>query len=302
MKTFKRICATVGTWAISSGTSIASLLIACVWLFLVAEIFGSRHPSWHLITEPVKSLSLATIPALLIVFHDHKVTIREVGFEVTRQTEAAVKQMMEHFVMGSLKAGLIQFHERLNFSKLFDDLKPGDELLWLDTFCTLSEFIDKIRPALDRGATIRMLVINPHCETSKLRAQELKGSAYDADMFANEAHAFTKRIRAIVNATDSTSNALEVVIYDDLPCVPAYIVLHDGLPVRGYSGHFFTKPSAFGTHLEWHPVAGGVLEQMLKYFEQKWATHRPRQNEMRNLDVRGNGSRRRGLPKGKRIA
>jgi hypothetical protein len=266
-------------WMVSSvASSIGALLVFCILLFLVGEVLNNNFPKGRMLFEAIKALALATIPAILIVLYDHKVTIRRVGDEVTRQIQTAMTSMLEQFVIGSLKAGLIAFHEHLDFAKLFDDLQPGDELLWLDTYCPRNaEFIEKISPALERGAKLRLLIINPKCETSKLRAQEITGE-YDPSTFAQETEVFTRRIKAVFNkANDSLREACKIRIYDDLPCMPMYIITRNGIPTRGYTGFFLSKPSAFFVHLEWVPAEGGMLEHLHYYFEQKWKANEGKQ-------------------------
>jgi hypothetical protein len=253
-----------------------------------------------MVLEPLKDLSLAATAALIVVLIDHFVTIRKVADEVSREIEARLVDVMEMFIWGSKDAGLIRFHKRLDFSRLFEELDHDDELLWLDTYCPLnSEFADKVRPAIERGARVRMLIIDPNCATAEFRASEIM----ESETFAQEVQLFAKRISAIscnANNHNPAEETCQILAYDDLPCLPMYIVHHKGVPVRGYSGFFLTKPSAFFTHLEWTYVNGGVLENMHAYFEQKWEKHLrrsrdfPRPAENKALQA-GNGSRQKKL-------
>ena len=142
-----------------------------------------------------------------------------------------------------MNAGLSEVHTRLDFSELFENLGPDDELLWLDAyFPGDAEFIGKIRPALERGAKTRMLLIDPR----------------SSNAFAQDIEVFIRRVSSVrcsLKKLGLKPEACQILAYDDLPCMPMYIVTHKGIPVRGYSSSF---------------LSGGVLENMHDYFEQKW--------------------------------
>src|ERR1041384_4127412 len=248
-------------------------------VFLAADALSSRLPTWHILFEPLKHLSLAATVALAVVLIDHFVTIRKVASEVTRQIETRMVDVMEMFIWGSKDTGLIRIHKRLNFSTLFEGLGKDDELLWLDTYNPLNpEFVDKIPPALERGATIRMLIIDPRCKNAESRANEI----FERETLAQEVEVFARRITAAIDdplKSRIAENCCQILAYDDLPGMPLYLVSHKGLPVRGYSGFFLARPSAFFAHLEWTFVKGGVLENMFEYFEQKWNRHLRRRRE-----------------------
>jgi hypothetical protein len=253
-------------------SAIAITLSLCILLFLVADSLNIHFPGWKILFEPVKDLCLAAIAALTVVLVDHFVTIRKVAAELTAQMQVSITSMMEQFIFGGTRAGLVAFHEKLNFSRLFEELAPGEELLWLDTYCPRTlEFIEEIRPALERGAKLRMLIIDPECQNAISRAEEL-GKAYEPGTFSQETFVFTKRINSTVSIHDTCKlgESCRVLVYEDLPCMPMYIITRDGIPYRGYSGFFLTKPSAYFVHLEWALTKGGVLEELHKYFEQKW--------------------------------
>jgi hypothetical protein len=117
-----------------------------------------------------------------------------------------------------------------------------------------------------------MLIIEPRCANAESRALEI----FEPETFSQEVEVFAKRVSSILCGAVEQSVAEErcqILAYDDLPCMPMYIVTHKGLPIRGYSGYFLTKPSALFEHLEWTNIKGGVLENMHEYFEQKWNRH-----------------------------
>jgi hypothetical protein len=179
-------------------------------------------------------------------------------------------RVMEQFIAGSAKAGLVAFHDRIDFSKLFEQLERGDELLWLDTYCPRhTEFVEQIRPALERGAKLRMLIIDTKCANARFRAEEI-GGLYKPENFIKEIEVFTDRMHSICNDNKLLRESWQIYTYDDLPCIPMYVIARNGSPYRGYSSFFLNKPSAYFVHLEWEPTPNGVLMSMHEYFEQKY--------------------------------
>ena len=272
-----RIHKTLGSGLIAT---IGALLF-CVIVFLSSDSLYFHFPQWQKFLEPLKELALAATAALTVAVIDHFVTIQKVASEVIRRMEIRMVDVMETFVSGSKATGLVRFHQRLDFSELFENLGPDDELLWLDTyFPGNAEFMGKIRPALENGASIKMLIIDPRCKNAFRRADEIK----ERETFAQDVDVFVRRVSAIrCNAKQSGARkdeCCQILTYDDLPCMPMYIVTHKGVPVRGYSGFFLAQPSAFFVHLEWTFVIGGVLENMHEYFQQKWERHLERSRDL----------------------
>ena len=275
MTWFKRIHKTLGGGLFAT----LGMLALCVLIFLASDSLYFRFPLWRMIFEPLKDLSLAATAALIVAVIDHFVTIRKVAAEVTKGIEDRMVDVMETFIGGSKDTGLVRVHTRLDFSELFDNLGPDDELLWLDTyFPGNAEFIGKIHPALERGATTKMLIIDPRCSNAFLRADEIR----ERDTFAQDVEVFVRRVSSIrcsLKKYGVKGESCQILAYDDLPCMPMYIVTHKGVPVRGYSGFFLARPSAFFAHLEWTSVKDGVLENMYEYFQQKWERNLRRTTE-----------------------
>lgn len=261
----------------------ATTLGLCVLTFLLADYLSSRLPKWSMWFVRIKELSLATIPALMVILVDHFVTIRRVATEVTKQIQVAMADMMELFVFGSTKAGLVAFHQRLDFPKIIDELEPGDELLWCDTYCPLSgQLTEVIERALAKGAKFRMLVIDPKSVNAAYRAAELGYQYQSEDVFVKETEVFLDRILAVANKykhEDPVMSPCRVLVYDSLPGIPMYIIARNGIGIRGYSGFFLSKASAFFFHMEWKRTENGVLEEMHKHFETKWSAVEQKQGK-----------------------
>jgi len=275
MSWLKKVHQTVGGGLFASIAALAG----CIVIFLASDSLNFRFPESRMIFELIKALSLAATAALIVTIIDHFVTIRKVAAEVTNGVETMMVDVMDMFIAGSKDAGLVRVHTRLNFSELYQNLGPDDELLWLDTyFPGNAEFIGKIPSALERGAKTRMLIIDPRSANASLRADEIR----ERDTFAQDIEVFIRRVSSIrcsLKQYGLTQECCQILSYDDLPCMPMYIVTHKGVPVRGYSGFFLAKPSAFFVHLEWRAVNGGVLENMHEYFQQKWERNLQRTTE-----------------------
>lgn len=186
--------------------------------------------------------------------------------------------------------GLNRVIPRLDFKQVFDRLSKNDELLWLDTYCPEQfNFQRCMRQAIERGAKIRMMAIDPNCQNAQNRASEIDPSlGYTYDAFRMEAIANIQHLADSLRSLDVKSRegvdvaSLRLRFYTDLPCVPMYLVLHKGWPVRGYTGFYLGDPSFEMPHLEWSRGAESILKSFADYFERKW-----RENEISEWKLDG---------------
>jgi hypothetical protein len=195
------------------------------------------------------------------------------------------------------KYGLASFAERLDYRELFDSLAPGDELLWLDTYCPGREWVDSLGDAIRRGASVAMLAVRPASLTATFRGLEMTKSA--PEDFRREVGGFIRLVRDVTNEmrTDGLSTTeggggtvprgghvpyLELRCYSNLPCVPMYIICRNGTPVAGWTSYFLAKGSYDTPHLKWVPALDGLLASFLQYFQQKWddSADTPKQREL----------------------
>jgi hypothetical protein len=197
---------------------------------------------------------------------------------------------LDTIILGRRKFGLVGFHSttenaRFDFGGVFNLVKPGDELLWLDTYApTYREFQSYMENLLRAGVKLRMLVIDSACDNARFRAEEIDRRGFGPRTFSKEVDEFRDWIRDIVHkvAADvpSVRQDCRVRIYNDLPCMPMYIVVRKGLPVRGFNSFFLTEPTAYFVHLEWEYTREGLLTYMHNYFEQKWKNHEEEEYEL----------------------
>lgn len=153
----------------------------------------------------------------------------------------------------------------------FDALEAGDELLWLDTYSPdLMLFAPKLQSALERGAMVRMLMIDPTADTTRMRAEEIAEAGYDPSHFSEGAANFFDVVVNAAKQLNSPHGKLEIRRFSDLPCVPMYLRLRDGRPISGVTGYFLSEASFNAVHIRWSAASGGMLAGFHRYFERKW--------------------------------
>ena len=156
----------------------------------------------------------------------------------------------------------------------FDALEAGDELLWLDTYSPdLMLFVPKLQSALERGAIVRMLMIDPRADTTRMRAEEIAEAGYNPSHFAEGATNFFDIVVNAAKEISSLKGKLEIRRFSDLPCVPMYLRLRDGHPISGVTGYFLSEASFNAVHIRWSAASGGMLAGFHRYFERKWTCY-----------------------------
>lgn len=174
---------------------------------------------------------------------------------------------LEILISSNKNVGLVRTHTRLDFSELFESLGADDELLWLDTaFPGNAEFGARIRPALERGARTRLLIMNPLRWNTCFWADEMSAQAtsHDVDALIKQ----VSLIRCVLRRYGLKEESCQILAYDELPSMPVCIVTHNGFPVKGYSRCFLSRPKDFFP--EWASLKGAALEHMHECFKQKW--------------------------------
>jgi hypothetical protein len=205
-------------------------------------------------------------------------------FILRRSHELQLLDVVTEGLLGRARdCGLSQI-DTIDFIHLFKRLKKGDELWWLDTYCpdmSRGTVQAAIQNALERGVSIRMLVIDPDCFTAKARAEEIMAEGYTPDNFQESARTSLRIIKGIKQALPpEQSERLEITEYSDLPCAPMYLRLRGGQPIDGWTSYFLTRPTYEAAHFNWgppgradegdSPYPGLGLDAFREYFEAKW--------------------------------
>jgi|SRR5919199_3161476 hypothetical protein len=259
-------------------------MFASIFLFLLSSYLENRFQNQKTVWEVLKTFSLALLPAVLVALVDHYYTIGQITTQVIGEMEATAasheantKHMILDLIKGRKQYGLVAFHEAMDFSGLFQGLHAGDELLWLDTYVTnYRAFQRQFQDALIRGVRVRMLVIDPKSQNAEFRASEITAApGFTYGQFNQEIETFTEQLQIIAEDPSVPQGSCTIRQYRDLPCLPMYIILRQNEPVTGYSSIFLTQPTGVTgvpcVHFQWQPTEGGLLGEMWRYFEQKWA-------------------------------
>lgn len=194
--------------------------------------------------------------------------------QVLTNQELLFSQRVNLTIPDAVASGFLGVIPRLDFEQMFAGLGAGDELLWLDTYCPVQRSAeDALFHAVQAGAHIKMLAIDPDAPNCTARADEIRDTAFTAAIFRREAIGGLEHLRDYAAASGSLSppGSLEVRLYRGLPCIPMYLKIRDGKPHVGYTGFFLTKATYREPHVVWGPERPpGFLERFEEYFRHRW--------------------------------
>ena len=257
-------------------TTLVFVLLG-VGAYLVAAGIGSG--SAQVILQSVGGFLLGTV----VVGYAYQYFL---GEETENRTVAKLDEVLERRVddifPGAARYGFCGFAREVPRTA-FSELGAGDELLWLDTYSPdLRLFLPQLREAIARGASLRMLVIDPSAETARLRAEEIVEAGYETDGFREDTRDFLAILEKAAAELDGEGGELEVRCYADLPCIPMYLRLCRGELSSGVTGYFLSEPSFDTVHIAWSDVRGGMLAGFRSYFERKWESAQPQHQAIRS--------------------
>jgi hypothetical protein len=175
---------------------------------------------------------------------------------------------------GILPSGLRAVNQEMDFASLFDSLEKGDELWWLDTYApSHKQWLARLRKALERGALIRMLILDPDSPLGTMRATEI-GKFFTPARFHEELVAFLDDMNNC--SKDAPAHAMEVRIYNDLLGCPIYLVKRKGEAKLAYSSLYLNVATGFGfPHLLWEQGVQSFLPNFVAYLDAKWSQAKP---------------------------
>jgi hypothetical protein len=249
------------------GQTVHGLLLGTV-IFLIGIVlvaFGHQMSAEHG-GEVINEAGFVVIGTVLVTYCYEYV--------LRRQHDRYLVDLIERSLIADApKFGLVRFHGRFNFGSLFDDLEPGDELLWFDTYCPdQPNYLAQLRSAVHRGASVKLLAVTPDSQVARLRAKEIDPvRGFSVKRFQDEARGNLETLRDALACEDAkVRERVQVRLYDDLPCVPMYIRVHAGRPHTAIQSFFLRNPSFDRPHLEWRAASGGTLYDLYDYFVAKW--------------------------------
>jgi len=228
-----------------------------LWLFVFGQQGLWPDESWYHICE---TLWVVCIPVLFSVLVD-----RSILEESLRKIIHAEVRLGVASEVTLAKTGIRQAHERLDFKRIFNEARPGAKIFWLDTYCPRKDdFIDELKEALARDVTVDMLMIRQNSRNSQYRSQEIVDDLDYGDAWATGLEDFARRMLQLQQQMTN----LHIRQYDDLPCVPMYLIKQADGEHTGYSSWFLSRASAHFVHLEFG--AGPLFSAMDRYFSLKW--------------------------------
>ena len=112
-----------------------------------------------------------------------------------------------------------------------------------------------------------MLIIEPDCQNAQFRDQELAGTIVETgEGWSSGLGTFVTKMKAI---SERFPGQFEIKFYEDLPCVPMYLIGSGAEARRGYFSVFLVEATAHCSHLVL--AEGEWLRNMATYFEEKWS-------------------------------
>ncbi len=222
-----------------------------------------------------------------MIKEENKKTVVETAGILKEEIQKGVVAIADILIPARTRWGLTAFHESLDFSELFSSLVPGDQLLWLDTYCPdYKRFLPNLKAAVSNGAVVKMLVVDPISDVAKYRAQEISYPNYEQEVFCRNIASFLDEVGRVFTDTGMhITGSLEIRKYSDLPSLPMYIRSREGKAIVGYTSFYLTQPTAFFAHLEWSGGSDSMLSWFEKYFLQKWKRHKDHVVYFKSPDV-----------------
>jgi hypothetical protein len=206
-------------------------------------------------------------PALAAVFEARdKIAAEEISRLLSGWLDSAIMDAAPH--------GLQGFTNSIDYGALFDNLGSGDELLWLNNYCPdKASYVGRLEDAVIRGASVKMLLIEPGCANMALRAGEITGYGYFQQRMTQEVQGEIDLLTSTASKLKENPVAigsLECRTFDGLPGLPMYIFVSKGLPTHGLTSFYLTEPSKMMPHLRWISRPSGMLASFHQYYAKKW--------------------------------
>jgi hypothetical protein len=234
-------------------------------LVFAVFVFGTRgkYPDPDT-AELLRTVSVGILAATVATVIDRQISLRTLEKQIHNsllEAEGVKNSLVRLGVHGAFQV--------FDFGQPFREARRGEVVSWLDTYCPRqNELMDDLVAAVDRGVHVRMLIIDPTCASAAFRDVELVGSFDTGEGWKTGLEAFIQKMTA---AAQRGNGHFEIRFYNDLPCVPMYLIGRASSARVGYFSLFLTRPSAHFPHLELR--SGEWLVDMVAYFEAKWTRH-----------------------------
>ena len=253
------------------------LLITLIFLFGIICLLASRQFQEYALL----SLILDLIGGFLVVAIPVEI-LREMFFEEANMESfvAQVDQLFDDKIDAELiqarKIGLDSIESSISFQRVFDDLRPKDTLWFLDTFAPAHmSWIEHVSLALQRGASVNMLILDPVSPLCKMRAIELS-NAFTPRTFREQLKSFIEDFNRL-SKQKNLKGHLSIVLYDNLLGIPIYLVSRNDKPIYAYSSMYLSRPTGVDfPHFRWRE--GPMCEILFQYVKEKYNLAKAKQN------------------------
>lgn len=268
------------------------------WLLVLVLIFGgftvyklfeelARESAYHRYEWLFKIMSEFGLFVSVIIsvgyFH-HWFIAAEESREAAINLQKSLSKYVDAILLNSIKRGFAGItNKEFDFSRILQGLSRGDYIYWLITFDP--RFKNKSRElefAIRQGVHFRILILKADGRIGDLRALETRG------FNVREYHDYSKLFKITLDdiasrIDDGVAGSLGVFVYDGLPCVPLFIVVHaKSKKVDVYSSYYLSEPVSKMPYLHWEtefkpdnqaPLESGrwnMADLFLDYFKTRW--------------------------------
>jgi len=212
-----------------------------------------------------------------------------IAAEEHKESEISLRETLAKYVDGillnSVKRGFSGItNKEFDFSQIMQGLKSGDSVYWLITFDP--RFKNKSRElenAIKNGVHFRMLILKADCRIGELRATETTG--FNPHEFSEYSKLFKISLEDVISRIDETiTGSLGVFVYDGLPCIPLFIIIHnESKKVDVYNSYYLSEPVSKMPYLHWETELKlnnltsfesdhwNIADLFVDYFEKRWA-------------------------------
>jgi hypothetical protein len=275
------------------------------WLLILVLIFGgfAIYKQFDILAENPSLTEYAWLFKIVSEFGLFLSVIISVGYvhhwliaeEEHRESARNLRETLENYVnkilFNSVKRGFSGITPKeFDFSQVMSGLQPGDYVYWLITFDP--RFKNKLREleyAIKSGVHFRLLILKAGSRIGELRATETTG--FDPHEFNEYSKLFKVSLEHVIGRVDETTTkgSVGVFVYDGLPCIPLFIIIHNASKkITVYHSFYLTEPVSKMPYLNWETVFKSahqntfetedwnMADLFIDYFQTRWEMERAR--------------------------
>jgi len=267
---------------------IFAILFFLIFLLLSFIFTKDKSEKLHMF---FMNLAFICIPVFLIGLVDRVFLIKYFLSDTENLIKKELIMPFGEYVGNLEKYGMKAMHPPLDFNIIFNEMESSGTLLILDTVIPdIHKTFPSMRAALDRNVRVQLLVSHPESQITKFRADEI-GPEWDYfKSFRPAIYGYISHFQAIVAENrELRLNLVEIRYYEDLPCMPMYILDNPGEDNdKLYYGFFLASASVEIPHVEIVHTRTGIYKAFEEYFYEKW--ERNKDNGINLSEFNGMGS------------